>query len=248
MNVQDQVKSSLERKRYKTRIIDPTVGEFEIKEFRTTEFSKFILSMTKFILERMNEKNPSKDQGTFIEWIKALNADDEAANTELFGILYHFLNYYLDLNVEIFGDEGFSSSRNITIAWEDFITYMVKEKEDLIIRSRESLEELPKENYEEPLTPKWTEYNFSPKDPNGKMKTMAPFCPKCFHKLARVMNIPPGSHSYELLWKDFNNEPLYQLCPKCGQRIDWQESSECEDQNSKSTWNKIKEVLTKKII
>lgn len=211
MKVSEELKDSIDKKRYRTRIIEGEGEQGKVIEVRPFSFAKFIISMSKIILENLNQSTATKERAAYEDWMKVLNGENESEHKELLSQIYNFLNYYLRLDTEIFGDseeeidwKGFSSPRNVSIAWSDYTSLKIKNKERLI----ESAEEPETEK----IKPVW-----------GKLGRYdhAPFCPKCSSLVAMELNMPPGSTHYDLVWIYPDQTPVYNYCPKCGQKLDW---------------------------
>ncbi len=226
MIVQDKLKEAINKNKYKTRI-KGNDESFTFVERRTFELSRFLLSMSKFIIERINSKYPTSDDKTFVEWEKILDSERQSDYEELLKVIHSFMDYYLslDLTTLIESDpKGFTSPKNIYLAWNDFTQGKIRAKEEIIESARKDFagyEEIFDVTLDNPEKPIWNEYFW--KWNKSRLCVKAPFCPNCQTKLGKIMNIPPGSHHFNFVWVDYYNEPIYRFCPECGQRIDWSE-------------------------
>lgn len=211
MKVSEELKNSIDKKRYRTRIFEGEGEQGKVIEVRPFSFAKFIISMSKIILENLNQSTATKDRVAYEDWMKILNGDNDAEHRELLSQIYNFIGYYLQLDTEIFGDteenidwKGYSSPRNISMAWDDYNRLKTQKKEQII----ESAEEYQ----DNAISPKWSKI---------KGYKYAPSCPKCSELLAKEISVPPGSSHYDLVWIYPDQTPVYNYCPKCGQKLDW---------------------------
>lgn len=212
MKVSDNLKMSLDKQK---RSIRMSAGQGDdpdkIIEIRPIHFSRFILSISRIILEILYSKYPNEDKETYKTWMKILSGEDEKESNDIARSLYSFITYYLEMDTDSFEDtdeewKGFTSPKNTASAWAEYQTRQRKKREEEILAERQ----LRESQEEDALSPIY--------DP----KSNIPHCPKCNFRLAEILPVDPWiGHITDLVWMDHQGEPIYRFCPKCGQNIDW---------------------------
>lgn len=212
MKVSDNLKMSLDKQK---RSIRMSAGQGDdpdkIIEIRPIHFSRFILSISRIILEILYSKYPTEDKETYKSWMKILSGEDEKESNDIARILYSFITYYLEMDTDSFEDtdeewKGFTSPKNTASAWAKYQIMQRQKREEEILAERQ----LRESQEEDALSPIYDS------------KSNIPHCPKCNFRLAEILPMDPWiGHITDLVWMDQQGEPIYRFCPKCGQNIDW---------------------------